>query len=346
MRQLNMQSAKNTLFFSVILMLLMLSASATAQKKDKHTDKEQAKEEATNLPAVIWRDPGDITSLNLLYGAGGKEHAPDPNGQFTFIKEDMNGTSPKFDIKDDQGVEWKVKLGQEPQSETAANRLMWAAGYFVDEDYYLEQFKVTDIPKLRRGAQFVTADGTVHAARLKRKVKGIKNLGTWSWFQNPFLDKQEFNGLRVMMALVNNWDLKEINNAVEATQGERRYMVTDLGASLGKTGGPAARSKSVLKDYESSKFVEKATPEFVDLVMNSRPSVLSAINVPNYTSRSRMEAITKHIPRADAKWLGQRLSQLSEEQIRDCFRAAGYTPEEVEGYTEAVRKRIAELIAL
>jgi hypothetical protein len=341
-----MRPAKSRVYLSLMLMFLALSLSATAQKKDKDTDKEQAKEKAANLPAVIWRDPGDVASLNSLYGAGGKEHAPDPNGQFTFIKEDMNGTSPKFDIKDDEGVEWKVKLGQEPQSETAASRLMWAAGYFVDEDYYLEQFKVTDMPKLHRGSQFVTADGTAHAARLKRKVKGIKKLGTWSWFQNPFLDKQEFNGLRVMMALLNNWDLKEVNNAIEAAEGERRYMVTDLGASFGKTGGPAARSKSVLKDYQSSKFIEKATPEFVDLVMNSRPSLLSAINVPNYAVRSRMEAITKHIPRADTKWLGQRLSQLSEEQIRDCFRAAGYTPEEVESYTEAVRKRIAELTAL
>jgi len=344
MRQTNMQSAKTTLFFSAILMLLMLSASATAQKTDQEKGKER--ENVANLPEVIWRDPGDVASLNLLYGAGGKEDAPDPNGQFTFIKEDMKGTSPKFDVKDEQGVEWKVKLGQEPQSETAASRLMWAAGYFVDEDYYLEQFKVTGMPKLKRGAQFVTADGTVHAARLKRKVKGIKKLGPWDWFHNPFLDKQEFNGLRVMMALLNNWDLKEINNAIEATREERHYMVTDLGASFGKTGGPAARSKSVLKDYESSKFVEKATSEFVDLVMNSRPFVISAINVPNYATRSRMEAITKHIPRADAKWLAQRLSQLSEEQIRDCFRAGGYTPEEVEGYTKAVEKRIAELTAL
>ena len=34
---------------------------------------------------------------------------------------------------------------------------------------------------------------------------------------------------------------------------------------------------------------------------------------------------------------------LSEEQIRDGFRAAGYTPEEIEVYTQAMRKRIAEL---
>ena len=335
-----MQPAKTRMCFTVMLMFLMLSASLTAQKKEKEN------ENAANLPLVIWRDPGAVASLNLLYGGGGKDHAPDPNGKFTFVKEDSQGTSPKFDVKDDQGVEWKVKLGQEPQSETAANRLMWAAGYFVDEDYYLEQFKVIGMPKLERGQSFVSADGTVHNARLKRKVKGTKKLGAWDWFQNPFLDKQEFNGLRVMMALLNNWDLKEINNAIEETAGERQYLVTDLGATFGKTGGPSARSKSVLKDYVDSKFVEKATPEFVDLAMNSRPSVLSAINVPNYQTRAHMEAVAKHIPRADAKWLAQRLAQLSEEQIRDCFRAGGYSAEEVEGYTKAIQKRIAELNAL
>ena len=59
-----------------------------------------------------------------------------------------------------------------------------------------------------------------------------------------------------------------------------------------------------------------------------------------------MEKVTKHIPRADAKWLGQELSRLSPQQIRDCFRSAGYTPEQVEEYTEAVTERIAALNAL
>src|SRR5947208_7674703 len=91
--------------FTVMLIFLMLSASLTAQKKDK--DKE--KENAANLPAVIWRDLGDVASLNLLYGAGGKVHAPDPNGTYTFVKEDLKGSSPKFDVEDAQGVRWKVK---------------------------------------------------------------------------------------------------------------------------------------------------------------------------------------------------------------------------------------------
>ena len=44
--------------------------------------------------------------------------------------------------------------------------------------------------------------------------------------------------------------------------------------------------------------------------------------------------------------LGKGWRQLSENQIRDCFRAAGYSPEEVDGYTKVVQERIAELNAL
>ncbi len=322
-----------------ILLMVTLSASLAEQKSTKK--EERAK--AAGLPAVIHRDLGDVAALNLFYGAGGKEHAPDPNSNYTFIKEDMQGTSPKFDVKDDRGVQWRVKLGQEPQSETAAPRLGWAAGYFVDEDYYLEQLRVSGLPKLRRGQSFVSPGGIVHRARLKRHREHAKKLGDWDWFDNPFVGTRELNGLRVMMALVNNWDLAANNNAVFEVEGGRRYQVSDLGAAFGNTGNSIARSKSVLKDYAHSKFIEKVTSDYVDFVMHSRPFILTVIDVPNYRARTRMEQITKHIPLADAQWLGQRLGQLSEEQIRDCFRAAGYSATEVEGYRTVVQKRIAEL---
>jgi hypothetical protein len=298
---------------------------------------------AANLPEVIWRDPGDMASLNLFYGAGGKGHAPDPNGTFTFVKEDMQATSPKFEIEDDQGVQWTVKLDQEPQSETAATRFLWAAGHFVDEDYYLAELNVRRMPKLSRGENFVAANGTVRKARLERKLKGVKKLGNWDWFDNPFLDTRELNSLRVMMSLVNNWDLSRENNSIYDMSGDRRYVVSDVGATFGNTGNSITRSKSVPKEYADSTFIEKTTSDFIDFVLHSRPFFLSAINAPNYRDRTRMEQVTKHIPRADARWLGLRLSMLSEEQIRDGFRAAGYTHEEIERYTQAMRKRIAEL---
>jgi hypothetical protein len=103
---------------------------------------------------------------------------------------------------------------------------------------------------------------------------------------------------------------------------------------------------SVLKDYEDFKFIDKVTNDFVDFVMRSRPPLLAAINIPNYEKRTHLQEVTKHIPRADAKWLGERLSQVSEEQIRDAFRAGGYTQEEVEGYSAVIQNRIAALNAL
>jgi hypothetical protein len=325
-----------------LVLVLILSPVIAAQKAAKKGD--EAKEK--NLPGVVWQDPGDISTLNLFYGAGGKGHAPDPDGKFTFVKEDMNGTSPKFDVEDEKGVEWRVKLGEETQAETAATRLLWAAGYFVDEDYYLADFKVQGLSKLHRGEKMVSEDGTIHHARLERHIKKMKKLGNWDWFHNQCGPAKELNGLRVMMAFVNNWDLKTNNNEVEEVGGERHCMVTDIGATFGKTGNPFVRSKSVEKDYANSDFIAKATPEYVDFVMHSRPSFLAAINIPNERTRGKMEEITKHIPLADARWLGQRLASLSVDQIHDCFRAAGYTPEEVDGYTKAVQNRIADLNAL
>jgi hypothetical protein len=326
---------------SAISLLLISSVAVFAQKQEKPPKELKP----INLSGVIWHDPGDIRSLDLINGIGGAAHAPGPDTTYIFIEEDMNGTSAKLKVKDAQGVEWKAKMGAEPQAETAATRLLYAAGYFVDEDYYLPEIKVTGLPKLKRGEQFVT-DGVIHGVRLERKMKGQKELGTWDWFRNPFQQTREFNGLRVMMSLLNNWDLKTINNSVYEVDGERRYAVSDVGATFGKTGEPFNRTKSDPKGYEKSKFIEKSNGEFVDFVMHSRPPLIGAINAPNYENRTKMEKVTKHVPRADAKWLGQRLSQLSEDQIRDCFRAAGYSPEEVEEYARVVKERIAALNAL
>ena len=258
----------------------------------------------------------------------------------------MHGTSPKFDVEDDQHRHWRVKTGQEPQSETAATRLLWAAGYFVDEDYYLPQITVEDLPHLKRGGSFVSEGGVVRKVRLERREKEIKNEGNWDWFKNPFVNTKELNGLRVLMALVNNWDLKDINNSIYVVDDERRYLVSDVGASFGKTGDSIGRSKSVMKDYVESKFIEKVHESDVDFVMHSRPFALTVFNAPNYEKRTHMQDVTKHIPRADAKWLGGILGRLSDEQLRDCFRSAGYNDEEVERYARAVQSRIADLNAL
>jgi hypothetical protein len=335
--QRNPATIKITAIFLLLISTGMLAAQKNANKSGKAT---------ADLPEVIWRDPGDIASLDLIHGIGGTADAPDPNATYTFVEEDMKGTSPKVRVKDAHGVEWKLKMGAEPQAETAATRLLYAAGYFVDEDYYATEVQVAGLPKLKRGENFVS-NGALHGVRLERKIKGQKDLGNWDWFKNPFIGTREFNGLRVMMSLLNNWDLKEVNNDIYEINGEHRYVVADVGATFGKTGDPLTRSKSNVKGYENSKFIEKDEKGgYIDFVLHSRPPLIAAFDTGNYKERSNMEKITKHIPHDDARWLGERLSHLTDEQIRDCFRSAGYNADEVEEYTRVIKDRIAALNAL
>jgi hypothetical protein len=325
-----------------LLVLLAISASLAARTPDLA----ERQDAAASGPAVIWRDPGDVAALNLFYGAGGQAHAPRPQGTFSFVKEVPEGATVKFDVIDDAGVRWRVKLGHEAQPETAATRLLWAAGYFTDEDYYLADLTVQGLPTLTRGQEHVLPGGVVHRARLERLPADLKIVGGWDWVDNPFHDTREFHGLCVMMSLLNNWDMSTSNNAIYDVGGERRYVVTDLGASLGNAGDSVTESKGVPNDYARSPFIEATTPDVVDFALRSRLFMESAAKLSYYAQLVKVNGATKQIPRADARWLGQRLAMLSGEQIRDAFRAAGCTPEEIDLYARIVQGRIAQLLAL
>jgi hypothetical protein len=291
----------------------------------------------------LWRDPGDISSRNLYYGPGGKAH--EPQGTFTFVKEDMEGSNPKIDVVDQDGVEWRVKMGDEARPETAASRLVWAVGYFANEDYFVPAAHVQNMPHLRRGANLVSPDGTVHNVRLKRHLKDQKKIGTWSWAKNPFTGTREWYGLRVLMAVINNWDLKDTNNSIYQVRGdhpEQLYVVTDLGSSFGSPGLNWV-SKGNLAAYTRSRMIGKTSAEFIDFNVPAPPKLNTFVDIPELTRRLGLCWIGHHIPLGDVRWMAHLLAQLSPDQIRDGFRAAGYSPQEIEAYSRRVEQRIAEL---
>lgn len=298
--------------------------------------------------AALWRDSGEMGERNLLYGSGGEAHRP--LGTMVFEEEDHAGTNPKFYVRDQEGTKWTAKLGVEARPETAASHLLWAAGYFTDEDYFVPDLTVEGLPPhLQRGQNLVGSHGVMRNVRLERHLKEQKKLGHWEWRHNPFTGTRRFNGLRVMMALMNSWDLKDENNAVyedsAAGNPRRIYVVSDLGASFGTTGysWTQAMAKGNLNSYSHSKFVSKVQPEFVDFNSPTRPALIYFFHLPGLIHRMRMRWIGKHIPREDAKWMGSVLAHLSPEQIQDAFRSAGYSPAEVEGFSRVVEQRIAEL---
>ena len=100
---------------------------------------------------------------------------------------------------------------------------------------------------------------------------------------------------------------------------EQRYIAADLGSSFGKAGETMFYTKGKLKDFQSLPLIKNAGPEYIDFW--------------RFT----------HIPREHAKWITGYLAQLSDQQIRDAFRAAQFSPEEVEGFSKKVREKINEL---
>ena len=343
-----MNERRNT--FTILLAAALLSQlSAPAEERGKRPKNDEL---AKAEEAVLWNDPADIASRNLFYGPGGRENAP--QSPYIFLKEDLEGSSPKFDVRDGNQIEWKVKMGPEARPETVATRLVWAIGYFANEDYFLQELKIEKLPaRLHRGQKLIAPDGSAQDVRLKRHSEDDKKVGSWRWGDNPFLGTRELNGLRVMMALINNWDLKDVNNAIYKEKRPTKaslsagavYMVSDLGASFGDAGinWPASKSKGNLEYYSRSKFIKRIDAGFVDFNVPHRPAIVCLVSLPQFVHRLGLRKLGRHIPRSDARWVGQLLARLSPDQIRDAFRAAGYSPQEVEGFTQVVLRRIAEL---
>ena len=349
--------------------LVILPPAGIAQKKlllEKNTEPATTNADPVVIrPHVLWENPTDIQSRNLYYGAGGEKHQPHPD--FTFTKEDMEGTNPKFDVEDSDGTKWKVKIGIEARPETTATRFVWAVGYFTADDYYFPEIHVKNMQHMKRGQNFVSGDVVRHV-RLKRTPG--KKTDTWSWLENPYTGTRELNGLRVMMALINNWDLKDENNAVyevkhkkakkdgEEKEGDKdgdsdaeekdtlRYEISDLGASFGapNLAFPFGKSKDNLKAYRHSKFIDRTNATTVDFKNPSGPAfIYSIFHHHDASEHQQLRWIGKQIPREDAKWIGQLLAQLTPEQIHDAFRAGGYSSQEIEAFSAVIQARIAEL---
>jgi hypothetical protein len=324
MKQLKLYVAS---LVACLLLLTIFSSFAIAQ------DGKEKKPQPTGKP-VLWKDPGDISARDLLAGPGGEEMKPDINN-LTFLEEDASGFSYGMRVKDGAGKVWVVKLGKEAQPETAASRLLWAIGYVSEVHYLFPCVKVNGAPNPSKNVPRCEGNGFANA-RFEARPEGVKRLDEWMWSNNPFVGTKELKGLIIMMALINNWDLKDSNNKViyvpaslTGGEDELQYILSDLGATFGKTGGFISRSRNAPKDYAKAKFVTGVQGNTVKF---------------NYGGKNKalMEGITVE----DAKWVGGLLSKLSDKQIADTFRAGNFSPDEVQMLADAVRQRISQLNSL
>jgi len=334
----------------VVLTSLAIIVGLSLEVSSAAKFKKRKKQHAQKSAAVLWRNPGNVSKRDLYYGPGSKALAPAP--PFRFLKEVKEGGMPKFDVEDARGIKWRVKLGPEAQAETVSSRLLWAVGYNAEESYYFDRAKIAGLPRLSRGQNFVNGE-SVRGARFEPRRKNVDRGKQWDWSKNPFKNTRELNGLKTMMVFLNNWDTFKKNNRVlhvkddAGNKIENQYTVTDLGATLGAVGGFGRhRSKNNVSDFERSRLVRKVEDGKVKFDYDLKPKKLGLLSLawPPYFFRQRKATnAMQKVPVEHAAWMGSQLSQLSDNQLRDGFRAAGYDRATTEVYVRALRNRINEL---
>jgi hypothetical protein len=300
---------------SIVFIFVLSSYAPAVQEKQK-------KEAPLGTP-LLWREPVDIASRNLYTGPGGEALKPNLS-KLVLVEEKVSGAgSLKYRVRDGSNREWLVKAGGETQAETAAGRLVWAAGYYTDVSYLAPRAEIE-------------GKGTFENVRFEERSKAIKRLDEWLWDDNPFIGTRELQGLKVLLALLDNWNLKNENNEIlfvrddEAGGSELRYIISDLDTKLDKTGkspGMWARSKdeSILK----IRFIDRVKDGLINFDYSGR-------------HKERISDITVE----QARWIGGWLAKLSDQQIKDACRAGNYSPEESQTLAAAIRARINELVNL
>lgn len=274
--------------------------------------------------AQLWHDPGDVAAADVVWGPWGREHAPDPHATYTLKHLKTHGVSPGMTIADPAGHKWSVKQGPEAQVEVVTSRMLSALGYHQPPVYFLATANVRD----RDGTR------TRPAGRLRPKDDDIKEKGDWSWQQNPFVGTQPYNGLLVLLDLVNSTDLKNSNNSIyvlkQPREGAKKwYVVRDIGAGLGETGRMSPRKNDV-DLFARDRFIDSVSGGFVAFTYDG----------------FHQELFRDRISTADVHWACNLAARITDAQWRAMFRAVDYDEPTAARFIQTIKKRIEQGRAL
>jgi hypothetical protein len=278
--------------------------------------------------AELWVDPGP-RPRELFYGIGGRELAPSKAAEYRFKGKDELGFSVSYDVLDPDGIEWSAKIGPEAQTEVVVSRLLWGLGYHQPPLHYLPSWNlVQEGGEIRKESE----------ARFRPKLERLDRLEDyWSWKENPFIGTRPFNGLLVILLMLNSTDLKDDNNSIYEVKGRIRaatpdvrrwFVVRDLGAALGETGKLFPR-RNWIEGFEEEEFIEGVKDGRIEFAFTGRHRELLRMITP-----------------ADLRWAATRLQGLTEQQWHDAFRAANYTDALRDRYIRKIRQKIEQALAV
>jgi hypothetical protein len=274
------------------------------------------------LPAPVqlqelWLEPESIASRDLFYGPGGKALAPKLGESFKFETLDTSGYSDGYDVEDEEGREWSVKLGPEAQTEPTASRIYWAVGYHQPPTYFVAQWNLEGGP----------TPGPQNSARFRPEIGKV--VGDWSLHENAFVGTRPYRGLLVLHVMLNNWDIKPTQNKIyefdRPRAGVRRwFVVRDVGATFGKPTWPSG-SRSNEDHFEEHPFIVGFDGDHV-----------------RFADQGRHDELLRQISRSDVRWIAERLAQITDRQWRDAFAAGGFPEEKATRLVTRLKRKIAD----
>lgn len=269
----------------------------------------------------LWVEPKNIAARDMFLGPGSPKDVPSRDSVYTVIGQDASGNSFGYDVTDEQGRTWDLKVGIEAQPELVASRVLWAIGYHQPVMHFVPTWK-------KKGDEAMPQS----SARF-RLQSDHKSDGDWSWQSNQFSGTRQMKGLLVANLLLNNWDLKDTQNRIytsgdRATQPKRRFVVQDLGAALGRTAWPTGNRNNI-DDFESQNLIA---------------SVKDGVITFDYHARHR--ELLEDITPEDVAWVCGLMSRITDKQWTDTFRAASYPNDVAARYIAKLKSKIAEGVAL
>ncbi len=276
--------------------------------------------------AEFWNDP-EGRPRELFYGIGGKNLAPAPDAKYKFDGKDELGFSVSYDLVGPDGIEWSAKIGPEAQTEVLVSRILWGLGYHQPPAYYLPSWNLAgENGEVKKESE----------ARFRPKIEGVERADEyWAWRDNPFVGTRPFNGLLVVLLMLNSTDLKDDNNSIyEITRQfppggprvKRWFVVRDLGAALGETGKLFPR-RNWIEGFEKEEFIAGFKDGRIEFAFTGRH-----------------QELLKMITPADLRWAATRMQQFTDAQWRDAFRAANYSDEIRDRYLRKIRQKIEEAL--
>jgi hypothetical protein len=121
-------------------------------------------------------------SLNLLYGQGGREGAPNLSDKFTFVEKDRKGASLKIHVRDSEDKEWTVKFGRRStRNQCQPDRL--GNGHHTDNDYLVRRVHIDGW-------------GDAQNVRFERRMTDSRISGTGRGSAIPSMERASSTGSR------------------------------------------------------------------------------------------------------------------------------------------------------